>query len=414
MFERVLPTKSLFLPDQLHHMTSDSLEKAYTPIRLRGLELRNRFIKSATYEGMTDGGYPTPLLTEHHRRLAQGGVGLTTIAYGAVSPEGRTNRQQLLIDDRLAAYARQLTDAIHSEGGKCMLQLTHCGYFTKNQDLRFKRSLEPSARINLYGILGGIIMSRSMTEHDMQGMARNFAASASFAQSVGFDAVEIHMGHGYLLSQFLSPRINRRKDAYGGSVSNRMRFPLEVVEAVRQTVGEDYPIVCKINLEDGFRGGLTIRDSAEAAKALEKEGVDVLVLSGGFTSITPFYLMRGDVPLWEMVRAEKDIAQKMAMVLFGKFIMRRFAFEENFFMPMALKIREAVAMPLAYLGGVCSRQGIERAMEEGFDMIALARAVIHDPDFLLKIRDGRVSVSECNHCNICVAEMDRGGVKCVI
>ena len=295
-----------------------------------------------------------------------------------------------------------------------MLQLTHCGYFTKNQELRFKRSLAPSARINLYGILGGIFFSRSMTKEDMHYLANRFANAALLSRNAGLDAVEIHMGHGYLLSQFLSPGINKRMDEYGGSVANRLRFPLEVVEAVRRAVGEDYPIFCKINLEDGFRNGLTINDAVEVAKALEKAGVDALVLSGGFTSITPFYLMRGDVPMREMIKAERDVAQKMAMALFGKFIMRRFAFEENFFMPMALKIREAVTMPLAYLGGVSSREGIERAMTAGFDLIALARAVIHDPDFLLKIRDGRVSVSECNHCNICVAEMDRGGVRCVL
>lgn len=395
-------------------MSGNSFEKAYTPIRIRGLELRNRFIKSATYEGMTDEGHPTPQLIEHHRRLAHGGIGMTTVAYGAVSPEGRTNRQQLLIDGSGAVHLHTLADAVHAEGGRCMLQLTHCGYFTKNQDLRFKRSLGPSARINLYGILGGIILSRSMTQDEMHGLAKNFADSATFGKKEGFDAVELHMGHGYLLSQFLSPRINRRTDGYGGSVTNRLRFPLEVLEAVRQAVGEDYPVFCKINLEDSFRGGLTIRDSVEVAKALEKAGVDALVLSGGFTSLTPFYLMRGKVPLWEMAKAEKDMAQKLAMVMFGRIIMRRYAFEENFFLPLAQKIREAVSMPLVYLGGVCSREGIERAMDAGFDMMALARAVIHDPDFLLKVRDGIVKTSECNHCNICVAEMDRGGVKCVI
>jgi 2,4-dienoyl-CoA reductase-like NADH-dependent reductase (Old Yellow Enzyme family) len=363
---------------------------------------------------MTDGGYSTPQLIEHHRRLAEGGVGLTTVAYGAVSPEGRTNRRQLLLDGNATSSLKELSAAVHAQGGAVMMQLTHCGYFTKNQELRFKRSLAPSTRINLYGILGGIFLSRSMTGEDMRYISDHFSRGAQLAKNAGFDAVEIHMGHGYLLSQFLSPRINKRKDAYGGSLVNRVRFPLEVVESVRKAIGEDFPIFCKVNLEDGFRGGLTIGDSVEAAKALEKAGVDALVLSGGFTSITPYYLMRGEVPLWEMIKAERDVAQKLAMALFGKLIMRRYPFEENFFLPLARKIREAVSMRLAYLGGVCSRDGIERAMGAGFDMIALARAVIHDPDFLLKVRDGRVRVSECNHCNICVAEMDRGGVKCIL
>jgi 2,4-dienoyl-CoA reductase-like NADH-dependent reductase (Old Yellow Enzyme family) len=363
---------------------------------------------------MSDKGFATPQLIEHHRRLAQGGVGLTTVAYGAVSPEGRTNRRQLLIDDSATPSLEGLSAAVHAQGGAIMMQLTHCGYFTKNQELRFKRSLAPSTRINLYGILGGIFLSRSVTRDEMHYLEDHFAKAALTAKNAGFDAVEIHMGHGYLLSQFLSPRINRRTDGYGGSVQNRLRFPLEVVAAVRLAVGEDFPIFCKINLEDGFKNGLTIGESVEVARALEKAGVDALVLSGGFTSITPFYLMRGDVPLWKMIKAEKDVAQKLAMALFGRFIVRKYTFEENFFLPMSLKVREAVTMPLAYIGGVSSREGIERVMDAGFDMIAMARALIHDPDFLLKVQDGRVDVSECTHCNICVAEMDRGGVKCVL
>jgi 2,4-dienoyl-CoA reductase-like NADH-dependent reductase (Old Yellow Enzyme family) len=242
----------------------------------------------------------------------------------------------------------------------------------------------------------------------------DFARSARLAVIAGFDAVEIHMGHGYLLSQFLSPKFNRRKDEYGGSPENRLRLPLEVVEAVRKAVGDGVPVICKINLSDGFRGGLQIEESIRVARALEAAGVDALVLSGGFTSKTPFYLMRGDVPLWNLIKAERQWQHKAAFAVFGKFIIGKYKFEENFFLPLARQIRQAVNMPLVYLGGVVSTKGIEQVFAEGFDMIALGRALIHDPDFILSVAKDPLHVSECNHCNICVAEMDRNGVRCVI
>jgi len=193
-----------------------------------------------------------------------------------------------------------------------------------------------------------------------------------------------------------------------------MRFPLEVVNAVRQAVGDGVPVLCKINLSDGFRGGLQIRDSILLAQALEKAGVDALVLSGGFTSKTPFYLLRGDVPLWEMIKAEKKWQHKAAYAVFGKFILGKYKFEENFFLPLARQIREAVKIPLVYLGGVVSSRGVAEAMNSGFDLIAIGRALIHDPDFILSVAKDPLHASGCNHCNVCVAEMDRNGVRCVL
>jgi 2,4-dienoyl-CoA reductase-like NADH-dependent reductase (Old Yellow Enzyme family) len=234
------------------------------------------------------------------------------------------------------------------------------------------------------------------------------------AIEAGFDAVEIHMGYGYLLSQFLSPKYNKRKDEYGGSPENRMRFPLEVLAEVRKAIGEDIPILCKMNLCDGFKGGVQIEDAVEIARSLEKARADALVLSGGFTSTTPFYLLRGDVPLSEMIKAERQIQHKAAFAVFGRVIIGKYEFTENFFMPIALKIREAISIPLVNLGGVVSSQGVEQAMKEGFEMVALGRALIHDPDFILKVKQIDRHISLCDHSNICVAEMDREGVRCVI
>jgi 2,4-dienoyl-CoA reductase-like NADH-dependent reductase (Old Yellow Enzyme family) len=389
--------------------------KAYTSFRLRSLELKNRFIKTATYEGMCDNGRPTQQLIDFHARNAAGGIALTTVAYGAVNPDGRTHEDQMFLHSGIAEPLKELTETVHNAGGKASIQLTHCGFFSRNKSIKGKKPLAPGRVLNAYGIMSGLVFSKAMTKGEIRQTAIDFATAAAFSRKAGFDAVEIHMGHGYLLSQFLTPRINKRKDDYGGgSLENRKRFPLEVIAETRQAVGEDFPIIVKLNLSDGFKGGLTIEDSVEVAKALEQSGVDALVLSGGYTSKTPFYLMRGDIPVWDMTKVEKNILQKIAIASFGRFIIRKYTFTENFFIPLARLVRKAVKMPLIYVGGVVSRSGIEEVMAENFDMIALGRALIQDPDFILKVKDGSIEKSDCNQCNKCVAEMDRDGVRCIL
>lgn len=391
------------------------MEKAFTPITLGNLTIKNRFIKTATNEGMWENGLPSQKLVEHHACLAQEGVGLTTVAYGAVNADGRTMEHQMYMRPEVVPGLKKVTDAVHAGGGAASIQLTHCGFFTNNRLVTGKRPVAPSRIINNYGLLSGIFCSREMTTNDLQQTTNDFVRSARLALDAGFDAIELHMGHGYLLNQFLSPRTNRRTDRYGGSLENRMRYPLEVVEAVlRDSIPGAAPLICKINLDDGMKNGFSIHDSIELAKRLEQAGVSLLVLSGGFTSHTPFYLMRGDVPLKEMIRAERQWQHKGAFALFGRFIIGKYEFSENFFMPLARQIRQAVNMPLAYLGGVVSAKGIEQVFEEGFDMVAIGRALIHDPDFILNARKDPSHVSQCNHCNICVAEMDKNGVRCVL
>jgi len=222
------------------------------------------------------------------------------------------------------------------------------------------------------------------------------------------------MGHGYLLSQFLSPLSNRRIDSYGGSIANRARFPLEVLDKVITKVGSGFPVFVKLNLSDGVTRGFSLEDCKYVSKALKKRGCSAIVLSGGLTSKTPFYLMRGSVPLGGMIMNGSNLAEKITMALFGPFIVRRYKFRPNFFLPQAKEIRKAVNIPLVYLGGVDSKEGIEEILDSGFDFIAIARALIHDSDFLIKIRGNRIEKSECTRCNKCVVEMDRDGVRCVL
>ena len=391
-----------------------TFEEAFSEKRLGDskLRLKNVFFKSATYEGMFDQGIPNRKLIDHHVAMAKGEVALTTLSYGAVSANGRTFIDQMYIHDRSLKELKVLAHEVHVAGGKVSIQLTHCGYFSKNKEVKYP--LAPSRVFNAYGSLSGILFSRAMSIEDMEMVAHDFAEAAQGVKEAGYDAIEIHMGHGYLLSQFLSPKTNKRKDAYGGSIENRARFPLEVLKKVQAKVGKDFPVLVKLNLSDGFKGGFTLEDCKYVAKELEKNGCTAIVLSGGFTSKTPFYLMRGDIPLGGMIKNGSSMAEKITMALFGPFIVKRYPFTPNFFLDQAKEIREVVRMPLVYLGGVDSKSGIEEILDAGFDFIAMARALIHDSDFLVKLKENQIEKTECNRCNKCVVEMDREGVKCVL
>lgn len=389
------------------------------PAQLAGLKLRNRVLKTATYEGMSPGGQPSPALRDHHVALARGGVGLSTLAYCAVHASGRTFAEQLVIDEARVPALRELCDAVHEAGGAMSVQLAHCGGFSK--DLAHKRStpkgpLGPSRALNLYGLLSGLVFTQAMCERDILDVIDHFAKAAALAMRAGFDAIELHLGHGYLLSQFLSPAINKRRDAYGGSLEGRLRLPLAVVEAVRREVGDAVPILAKTNLRDAIRGGLDIDQAVEIARALEAQprGVDALVLSGGVVDRSPFYLLRGERPLAQMIEVEKSRAQRLALRVFGRAIIEAHPFEEMFFLPLASRVRAAVDLPLVLLGGIVSRDNFERAAEAGFDFVALGRALLHNPNFVADLAAGRVERSACTHCNQCIAEMDRGGVRCVL
>ncbi len=385
--------------------------KAFEKISLNGLELKNRFIKTATFEGMYDNGIPNRKLIDHHVAMAKGGVALTTVSYGAVSPDGRTFKTQMFINEKSLAKLEELASEVHKACGKVSIQLTHCGYFSKNTEV--KRPLAPGRIFNEYGFMSGIAFSKAMTEADMERVSDDFAHAALGVKNAGFDAVEVHMGHGYLLSQFLSPWTNRRKDDYGGSIENRARFPLGVLDKVREAVGDAFPVIVKLNLSDGFKKGFTLEDCKYVSREIEKRGGSAIELSGGFTSKTPFYLLRGEVPLRGMIGNGETLAEKLTIALFGPFLIKRYKFEPVFFIRQAVEIRNAVKLPLIYLGGVNSRQDIATLMDEGFDFIALGRPLIHDPEFLLKLKAGEVEESGCTRCNKCIVEMDRGGVKCV-
>lgn len=384
------------------------------PGRIGALTIRNRIIKTATNEGMAPGGMPSEALARFHGTIAEGGCGMSTVAYLAVTPDGRTFGDQMHASREVLAGLRRVTDAIHGGGAAASIQLTHCGHFSRNRRLVGRGPLGPTFAINQYGLMSGVPFGYAMRESEMADTADAFATAALLAREAGFDAVEIHYGHGYLLSQFLSPATNRRRDSYGGSIDNRLRFPTEVLRRVRKAVGPDFPVLAKTNVRDGFRGGLELEDAIAVARRLESEGVDAIVLSGGFTSRTPFFLMRGETPLAAMIEVEHNPLQRLLMRWVGPKVMRSYAFSEMFFLDEAREVRRSVRVPLVLLGGIVSSDNIARAIEEGFDFVAMGRALIADPDFVRRMESGERVRTRCIQCNRCVAEMDRGGVRCVL
>lgn len=387
----------------------------FEPFELGSLRLRNRIIKTATYEGMIVDGLPSESLVRHHAELARGGVGMTTVAYCAVSPQGRTFKNEMVMKESTVAPLRRLTRSVHAEGARAMLQLSHCGGFSKNEELGFAGPQGPSFGFNAYGALKGMPFTREMSPEEMARTRDDFRRAAARAFEAGFDAVELHLGHGYLLSQFLSPARNKRRDRYGGSLENRLRFPLEVVTAVREEVGREAPVFAKMNLDDGIARGLHVDEAVGCARALDGAGVSALVLSGGLVSHSALYLLRGDRPLKAMIEVEENPLQKLALALFGPLLVPRTAFEPLFFLPMAKKIREAVKCPLVYLGGATTLDDLDEVHSGGFELVGMGRALLYDPELPLRYRTGELRDSGCTHCNLCITEMDRpGGVLCVL
>ncbi|MBW2230111.1 MAG: NADH:flavin oxidoreductase, partial [Deltaproteobacteria bacterium] len=386
-------------------------ESIFSPATLGPTQLRNRAVKCGTNEGKSRDGLVTDRLIEWHRAFAVGGVGMTTLAYCSVSSEGRTFGDQIWMRAEALPGLRRFSQAIQAEGARAAIQLGHAGWFahpraTGTKPVGPSRTFSPHAQR----------FSHAMTSDDFARMTREFADAARLAVDAGFDALEIHMGHGYLLSQFLSPYNNRRNDRWGGSIENRARFPRDVLRAVREAAGPGVAIFPKLNMEDGFPGGLTLEDSLQVAQWIEQDGsVDALQLTGGHTTRTPMFLMRGDVPLREMVRYERDWVRKLGLAVLGRILIRGYPWSEAFFLASARRFKQAVDLPIMLLGGLTELETMNRAIGEGFAFVALGRALIANPDLVGRMQSGELSRSICNHCNQCVAEMEREeGVRCVL
>jgi 4,4'-dithiodibutanoate disulfide reductase len=380
----------------------------FAPAQLGPLTLRNRIIKAATFEGVMPNGAVTNSLIEFHRLVARGGAAMTTLAYCAISPGGRVNRNTLVMSDDILVDLRRLTDAVHNEGAAIAAQLGHAGLVA---DVRSNGhpTLAPSGRLSA----PAMSWVRGATVGQLDDIVDQFGHAATVAITAGFDAIELHLGHNYLLSSFLSPNLNSRRDEYGGGLDNRLRLSRRVIDAVRATVGSSVALTAKFNMADGVPDGLWLDESLEFASMLEADGqLDALELSGGSSLLNAMYYFRGDVPLAEFIATQPRIVG-WGLKLFGKRIFPELPFEEAFFLPLARQFRQKLSMPLILLGGINQLDTIEHALGEGFDFVAMARALLRDPDLPNKMRDDRHSPGLCIHCNKCVPTIYTG-TRCVL
>ena len=372
----------------------------FTPVTLGPLTLRNRSIRSAAFESMCPGNVPSPQLLDYHRSVAAGGVGMTTVAYAAVTRSGLSFDRQLWMRPEIVPGLRELTDAVHAEGAAVSIQLGHCGNMS-HKSICGCLPVGASSGFNLYSPT----FVRGLRADELPEMAKAYGRSVCLAREAGFDAVEIHAGHGYLISQFLSPSTNHRKDEFGGTLANRMRFMEMVMEEVMKAAGNDMAVLVKMNMRDGFRGGMELDESLQVARKLQELGAHALVLSGGFVSKAPMYVMRGEMPIRTMTHYMTCWWLKYGVRLVGKYMIPSVPFREAYFLEDALKFREALDIPLVYVGGLVSRQKIEEVLNHGFEAVQMGRALLNEPDFVNRMRREENARCNCRHSNYCIARM---------
>ena len=386
------------------------MSKLFTPYKLGPVELRNRTVRSAAFEAMCPGNRPSQELFDYHTAVARGGIGMTTVAYAAVCQSGVSFDTQLCMREEIVPDLKKLTDAIHAEGAKASIQLGHCGNMTHRSTCHCK----PMGAISGFNLYSPTFY-RKMNRDDIDYVAKSFGQAVRLAMKAGFGAVEVHAGHGYLISQFLSPYTNRRKDEFGGSLENRMRFMKMCFEEVIKAADGKIAVTAKLNTSDGFKGGQTTEELIEVAKELRKMGVDAITLSGGFVSRAPMYVMRGEFPVRTIVHyfPWKQWWLKAGVLVGGKIVAPTVPFKKLFFLEDALKFKAAMPdYPFIYVGGVVDRQSADKVIDAGFPLLQMGRAVLEDTDFVNKMKADPNHCSACEHSNFCVGRMYSRSMQC--
>lgn len=375
--------------------------KLFTEASIGPITLRNRTIRSAAFESMCPGNAPSQQLLDYHRSVAAGGVGMTTVAYAAVAQSGLSFDRQLWMRKEIVPGLRKLTDSVHKEGAAASIQLGHCGNMS-HKKICGETPVGASSGFNLYSPT----FVRGLRRDELRVMAKAYGNAVRLARESGFDAVEIHAGHGYLISQFLSPYTNHRKDEYGGSLDNRMRFMDEVMAEVMKAAGNDMAVLVKMNMRDGFKGGMDIEESLQVAHRLVNDGAQALVLSGGFVSKAPMYVMRGAMPIKAMTHYMDCWWLKLGVKMVGHLMIPTVPFKEAYFLDDAMLFRKEIKnIPLVYVGGLISREKIEDVLDKGFEFVQMGRALLNEPGFVNRMKLDVNARCTCKHSNYCIARM---------
>ncbi|MDD7812803.1 NADH:flavin oxidoreductase [Mycobacterium sp. CSUR Q5927] len=381
----------------------------FAPATLGPVRLRNRIIKAATSEGRSPKGLVTEDLIDFHRRYVDGGVGMTTLAYCCVAPEGASAPGQILMSRKAIPGLKKFTDSMHDGGAAVSAQLGHAGVVASKK-ITGTTPMAPSRFLNP----SSLRYCRGITADEIARVVDQFGAAAGIAAEAGFDAVELHFGHLYLPSSFLSPKLNRRKDSYGGSIDDRSRFAREIARRVRETVGDKIAVIAKISMDDGIRGGIWLTESLRTAQLLDDDAnLDAIELTQGSSVLRQMYLFRGDVPVDEFA-AVMPQPLKAGVRMLGKQMMGQYPYRDLYMLESA---RQFVPLmrhtKLVLLGGITSHDHLVTGMREGFDFVAMARALLREPDLIRRMMDDPSVRSRCNHCNKCMVTVF-GRTHCVL
>jgi 2,4-dienoyl-CoA reductase-like NADH-dependent reductase (Old Yellow Enzyme family) len=381
----------------------------FAPATLGPVRLRNRTVKAATFEGRAPHGQVTGALIDYHLAVARGGVGLTTVAYLAVAPEGRTHREQIVVGPDTRDGLARMADAVHETGAAIAGQVGHAGPVANGRS----NGVHALAASRMPSPLS-MQMIRSASSADLARITRAYVATARTLVDAGFDVLELHMAHSYLISSFLAPGLNRRQDEWGGALEARARLGRQVARAVRDEVGSSVAVTAKVSVSDGFKGGVTTDESLAYAAMLEADGcLDALQLSGGSSLMNPMYLFRGEAPVSEFAATMPAMVRFGMKTPVGRRFLKAYPFEEAYFREKQLRFREALSMPLMQLGGINRLDTMERSMADGFDFVAMGRALLREPDLVDRLASGRATAGVCIHCNRCMPTI-YSGTRCVV
>lgn len=394
----------------------------FTPYQLGPITLRNRTIRSAAFENMCPGNKPSQMLKDYHVSVAKGGVGMTTIAYCAVDRSGVSFDGQLYVYDEIKPALKDVVDAIHKEGAKVSIQLGHCGNMTHFYTCGYQLPVGASFGFNLYSPT----LHRGLKKAEIKQMVKKFGEAVDFCRECGFDCVEIHAGHAYLISQFLSRRTNHRHDEYGGKFENRVRFMNEVLDEVMLHAKDDMAVVVKTNMWDDCRRGIDIEEGIKVAKEIAKHKVHGIILSGGTVSASPMTILGGAMPIntlsyYMPMKSFWWLKAALHLPGVGPIMMPKSPYHELYFLEKAKRFRQEIPEAnFIYVGGIQSRQNCETVLKEGFPLMQMAHVLIQDPAFVNHMKEAEEKDAEtgmnyrsaCKRSNYCVGRMYTLDMKC--
>jgi 2,4-dienoyl-CoA reductase-like NADH-dependent reductase (Old Yellow Enzyme family) len=351
----------------------------FTPIKVGAVIIPNRFVRSATHDFMAEEhGSVTERQVALFRQLAEGEVGLIITGHAFVNPAGKASpRQTGVHEDRMVDGLTLIAQAVHRFPSRIFLQIAHAGRQTKEKycgctPLAPSAVYEPTLKV----------MPKEMTAAEIHGVIDDFIQAGRRAKQAGFDGVQLHVAHGYLLSSFISPYTNRREDEWGGSLGKRARIVSEIVRGIKGIAGKDYPVIIKLNSSDFLPQGLRLEESIAIARILEADGIDGIEVSGGTSEA-------GKGSMWQGLRRED---------------------EEGYFVDDASQFKKAVHVPVFGLGGNRTFKIMEAMVKEGkVDLISMSRPFIREPFLVRKFRAGEIKKSECISCNKC---LNPRGIRC--